>query len=301
LERPAEKFPSTFGKLQFFHTYPYALPNIVTSAIALSAAITTMLFVKETLHIHRNNQKTAGPPMSTWKLIKYPGVTPVLLIYNYVSLMAYTFTAVFPVTQYTPIDLGGLGFSPGLIAACTGLNGASQAAWLLLVFPFLHKRVGTGKVLWMCAIAWPILFAAAPVLNLFLRHGLRTLFWSTGPPFIVLFSGVSMAFSKSSSSIYRFLANMGLAAVQLALNDISPSHETLGTLNAIALAAQSGIRSVAPAVATSIYAIGVKYHILGGQLFWICQIVLACGLFGLLRVLPQKARGEVKKKQNGRA
>jgi hypothetical protein len=94
---------------------------------------------------------------------------------------------------------------------------------------------------------------------------------------------------------------MEIAAVQLALNDISPSHETLGTLNAIALAAQSGIRSVAPAVATSIYAIGVKYHIFGGQLFWICQIVLACGLFGLLRVLPQKARGEVKKKQNWRA
>jgi hypothetical protein len=88
--------------------------------------------------------------------------------------------------------------------------------------------------------------------------------------------------------------------VQLALNDISPSHETLGTLNAIALAAQSGLRAVAPAVATSIYAVGVKYHILGGQLFWLCQITLAFGLFGLLRLLPVKAKGEVKRKQNGR-
>jgi hypothetical protein len=82
-----------------------------------------------------------------------------------------------------------------------------------------------------------------------------------------------------------------LACVQLALNDISPSPETLGTLNAIALAAQSGLRSVAPAIATSIYATGVKYHILGGQLFWLCQIILACGLFGLLRLFPAKARG----------
>ena len=88
--------------------------------------------------------------------------------------------------------------------------------------------------------------------------------------------------------------------MQLALNDISPSHETLGTLNAIALAAQSGLRAVAPAVATSIYAVGVKYHILGGQLFWLCQIMLALGLFGLLRLLPVKAKGEVKRKQNGR-
>ena len=86
------------------------------------------------------------------------------------------------------------------------------------------------------------------------------------------------------------------ASVQLALNDISPSHETLGTLNAVALAAQSGIRSVAPALATSIYAIGVKYHIMGGQLFWLCQLVLSFGLFGLLKLLPAKARGDVKPK-----
>jgi hypothetical protein len=91
-----------------------------------------------------------------------------------------------------------------------------------------------------------------------------------------------------------------IAGVQLALNDISPSHETLGTLNAIALAAQSGLRAVAPAVATSIYAIGVKYRILGGQLFWLCQIVLACGLLGVLRWLPLKAKGEVKRKQGGK-
>jgi hypothetical protein len=170
----------------------------VVSAIALSAAISTMLFVKETLHIHHSNKEIAGPKMTTWELIKHPGVTPVLLVYNYVMMMATTFTAVFPVTQYTPIDLGGLGFTPGKIAATTGLNGVSQACWVLIVFPILHKRVGTGRVLWLCAVGWPVLFAAAPVFNGMLRYGLTTVFWSTGPPFIVLFSGVSMAFSKYS-------------------------------------------------------------------------------------------------------
>jgi MFS family permease len=196
LERPASKFPSTFGKVRFWHDYPYALPNIVVSAIALSAATTTMLFVRETLHIHRDNKNTAGPTMSTWEIIKHPGVTPVLVVYNYVMMMASTFTAVFPVHQYTPVGLGGLGFSPGLIAACTALNGSSQAAWLLLIFPVLHKRVGTGRVLWLCAVAWPVLFAAAPLYNVLLRYELTTLFWSTGPLVVVLFSGVSMAFSE---------------------------------------------------------------------------------------------------------
>jgi len=282
LESPADKFTSTFGKTQFWHDYPYSLPNIVVSVIALSAAITTMLFVKETLHIHGDRKKTAKSNMSTWELVKYPGVMRVLVVYNYVMLMAFTFTAVFPVAQYTPISMGGLGFTTELIAACTSLNGASQAAWLLIAFPLLHNRIGTGRVLWLCASAWPVLFVVGPVYNVLLRYGHTTVFWATGPPVIVLASGVSMAFT----------------CVQLALNDISPSHETLGTLNAVALAAQSGIRSVAPALATSVYAIGVKYRILGGQLFWLCQVILAFGLFGLLKLLPAKARGDVKPKQS---
>lgn len=92
-----------------------------------------------------------------------------------------------------------------------------------------------------------------------------------------------------------------LAAVQLALNDIAPSHVTLGTLNAMALAIQSGLRAVAPALATSIYAIGVKYRILGGHLFWLFNTLLALGLLGLLKFLPEKARGDVKRVRNGRA
>jgi hypothetical protein len=160
-----------------------------------------MLFVKETLHIHGDRKKTAKSNMSTRELIKYPGVMRVLVVYNYVMLMAFTFTAVFPVAQYTPIDMGGLGFTTELIAACTALNGASQAAWLLIVFPILHKRIGTGRVLWLCASAWPVLFVVGPVYNILLRYGHTTVFWATGPPIIVLASGVSMAFSKLQSCI----------------------------------------------------------------------------------------------------
>ncbi|KAJ4369708.1 hypothetical protein N0V83_005471 [Neocucurbitaria cava] len=282
LERPADKYSSTFGKIKFFHDYPYALPNMVTSIIAISAALTTILF---TLHIHHSNKKANEHTMSAWQIIRYPGVTPVLLIYNYVMLLAFTFTAVYPVFQYTPISLGGLSFSPELIAGFTGISGASQAAWLLLVFPFLHRKFGTGKILLWCALAWPVFFAVGPVLNLELRYGKKALFWASAPPALVLGSGVAMAFT----------------AMQLALNDIAPSHVTLGTLNAISLALTSGLRAVAPALATSVYAIGVKYHILGGQLFWLCNVILAIGLLGALRWLPAKARGVVKRQQNGSA
>lgn len=132
--------------------------------------------------------------MSIWQLIRYPGVAAVLLIYNYIMLLAYTFTAVNPVFMYTPIRLGGLGFSPELIAIFTGIAGASQAAWLLLAFPPLHKRLGTGSLLWWCTLVWPIFFAANPAYNLLLWHGQKAFFWSTAPPTLILGSGVAISF-----------------------------------------------------------------------------------------------------------
>jgi hypothetical protein len=54
---------------------------------------------------------------------------------------------------------------------------------------------------------------------------------------------------------------------------------------------------VAPALATSIYAVGVKYQILGGQLFWLINVILALGLLVLLRLLPVKVAGRPRQAQ----
>jgi hypothetical protein len=109
-------------------------------------------------------------------------------------MLAFTYTAVNPVFLYTPVRLGGIGLTPELIAAFTALAGAAQAAWLLLVFPRLHKRVGTGGVLFYCACVWPVFFASSVVFNTLLRHNFKAAFWATAPPTLVLGSGVAMAF-----------------------------------------------------------------------------------------------------------
>lgn len=82
--------------------------------------------------------------------------------------------------------------------------------------------------------------------------------------------------------------------MQLALNDISPSHHTLGTLNALALTLVSGIRAFAPALFAGMFATGVRNHILGGFFVWVIMVVIALILVVVLRWLPEKAEGRVK-------
>lgn len=85
-----------------------------------------------------------------------------------------------------------------------------------------------------------------------------------------------------------------LAGGQLAINDIAPSHETLGTLNAIALAIASGVRAVLPALSTSVYAAGVKFQIFGGELFWVLAIFMTVVLNFIVRLLPKQADGRLR-------
>ncbi|KAG0645782.1 Efflux pump azaK [Hyphodiscus hymeniophilus] len=113
-------------------------------------------------------------------------------------------------------------------------------------------------------------------------------------------SGVSMAFSKlplSSSVPHQFEPQY--TGVQLALNDIAPTHATLGPLNGIALALISGIRSFAPALFSSIFATGVRMRILDGLFIWVILVILALTYTVAIRWLPERAEGKVKSEANG--
>ncbi len=295
LADPARQYPgSAFAGVRFFLDYPYALSSIVVGCIGLTAAATSALFVEETLpeklrkrrHPRRGSspddedEEEAGDaafakprPHSTWELLRTPGVGVVLYNYGHVMLLALAYTAVVPVFWFTDPALGGLGFTPLQISLFMGLTGLSQAVWLLLVFPPLQHRLGTNGVMRACGAAYPFFMAVMPLFNAVLRldtEGARRFFWVLVPACLTLGPGVSMAFT----------------AVQLALNDASPSPESLGTLNALALTGISALRSFSPALFASLFAVGARSQILAGYLVWAVLTILALGFTVSTRYLP---------------
>lgn len=138
--------------------------------------------------------------MSTWEVLNSPGVPIVLFIFGHVGLLGLGYTAVSPVFMYTDIDLGGFSFSDQWIAVFLIVAGASQSLWMLLAFPPLQRRFGTGNVMRVCVIGWSVLLAFYPVLNEFLRHEWTVAFWVVGPISLILGSGVSMGYGKPAFS-----------------------------------------------------------------------------------------------------
>ncbi|KAL6867025.1 MFS general substrate transporter [Trichoderma novae-zelandiae] len=288
LADPAEQFPGLFGGIRLFRDYPYILPGVAITLINVVSVVLCMLYLEETLEPDAPPAApgaAAAPArphrLSTWELLRAPGVGIVIWVYTHVMFLAFAFTAVLPVYLFTPVDLGGVEFSPFRISVWMAVQGASQATWLIVAFPLLQRRIGTKGSMIACVAAYPLFFVGYIVLNLLLRIDTEPAvasFWVVA--FFVAFvgPGVSMAFT----------------AVQLALNDVSPNPHVMGTLNALAMTAASAIRSFVPGVSTAIFAVGVRNQIFRGHLVWAILIPIAMSLSIFVRWLPEDKQSHKK-------
>lgn len=100
----------------------------------------------------------------------------------------------------------------------------------------------------------------------------------------------------SGSEASHALSNTDTACVQLCLNDVAPSPNTLGMLNAAALTVTSAIRAVAPILGTAIYELGIKLGWIDGHLIWVVLVSAALALRFAVRYLPEQAEGRPHKK-----
>jgi hypothetical protein len=89
---------------------------------------------------------------------------------------------------------------PAQISLFLALAGISQALWMILVFPIIQPRIGTGGVLRGCATVWPLLFILNPAANYVLKAHMDGVFWAVASVTVVLGSGCAMAFSECSSN-----------------------------------------------------------------------------------------------------
>ncbi|EOO04360.1 putative major facilitator superfamily transporter protein [Phaeoacremonium minimum UCRPA7] len=280
LADPAGQYPKAFGNIQFFIDYPYALSSFVVGSVGLTGAIAAAVFVKETLKkepgddVHHPN-KPKRDSHSIIKLVKAPGVGMVLYVYSHIMILAFSYTSLVAIFWYTPVELGGFGFTPLQISIMMAVNGIAQATWLLLIFPPLQHRIGTNGVMRLCAYAYPVFFFLCPLGNLMLKQQTEAAvkaFWVIAPVVLVFGCGISMSFT----------------AIQLAVNDVTPSPQVLGTLNALALTGVSIIRAFTPALFNTLFAVGARTQWFYGYAIWVLMVILAAWFAVVARWLPEK-------------
>ncbi|KAF8731569.1 hypothetical protein AX14_004679 [Amanita brunnescens Koide BX004] len=196
LSRPAEQFPQLFGSIEFLKKYPYFLPCAICSAILLIAWLVGSIFLKETM--------TEPLPLSSlfkkgaWKVsaritgerngsFERPLSLRTLLVPTVIiaatnlaatSMLEKFFWGTEALFLSTPVDNGGLGFSPSAIGTFSSFSSILIGASQLFVFPFLNDKWGSRCVVILGVSASIPRFILWPVMNWIARRDGRSgLLW----------------------------------------------------------------------------------------------------------------------------
>ncbi|KAJ3498122.1 hypothetical protein NLG97_g1368 [Lecanicillium saksenae] len=284
LADPVAQYPGLFKDVAFFERFPYALVGIALAVVGIVGIVATSLFLEETLKVDKASdnsssgcQDTSQQVYSMRELLRAPKVAITIWVYTHFMVLAFAVTAIMPIYLFTRVSIGGVGLSSSRISAFMAIQGASQALWLLLAFPFLQRRYGSKGLSKLCATCYPFLFAGCIFLNAFLRVGTESAMasaWIVGLLVAVLGPGVSMGFT----------------CAQVSINDASPSPHLLATINGISMTSASIMRSFIPGVSTVIFAVGVRGQILWGYLAWVILIPLAVILNICIKYIPNGRR-----------
>jgi len=280
LSRPADRFPNTFGHLQFMKTYPYFLACAVPATFSILAWVVTFLFLQETVpsrvtlwrllkgESREHSTPVKGPVTPTGstnslsientpqhakadddskplplRSLLIPRVFIAAGNYATLSFLDIAFRAVQPVFFATPLELGGLGLDPPQIGNILAIYGVVNGLFQIFFFADLHDRFGSKTIYSVSMAAGIPMIITLPILNAMARvQGLSLMVW--------VIVGLQLALSV--------ILNLAYACVFIYIAAASPNQASLGATNGIAQLSVSVMRAIGPASATSMFSLSIK-------------------------------------------
>ncbi|KAJ7510502.1 member of major facilitator superfamily multidrug-resistance, DHA1 sub-family [Mycena galericulata] len=304
LARPAERFPTIFGKSAFFRTYPYFLPCAVPATYSLVAWTVTLLFLKETAIgpsvltiprlFRRKDADTdkrevlleTGTPKAGAQSAASAGEEAVPLrglmtrrvivaasTYAFLSLVDIALRAIQPLFMATPIELGGLGLPTVRIGNLLSIFGVFNGIFQVFFFARVHDYLGS-KATFTLGIASALpTFATFPLLSYLARtQGLSTLVWAVTILQIILSIGLSFSYG----------------AVFIYISAAAPNRASLGATNGLCQLSVSLMRTIGPAAANSLFSLSMEKGYMGGWLVYYVLMGTTCVALWVAAQLPRR-------------
>ncbi|KAF8311040.1 MFS general substrate transporter [Clavulina sp. PMI_390] len=282
----------------FWRDYPFALPCFVGAGFAFFAVGCGMLFLPETLYRPRKQpseialypeesgsmlhdqpkaERYRSSYKTSWRLVMTKDIAALLLSNFLGCLSSEILFTVYSLFAFTPIELGGLGFSESQIGASLSIRAITQIGTMFLYGPLVsHPWIGAGsavRIYKLSMFVWPVSCACYPVLNMMARGGMDVngwLFWTCLCGFFALWG----------------LSGLSWAAISIMSNNAAPTAEDLATINGITQMALIVPQGFAPAFTTSLFAYCVEHQLLRGYFQWV--VFAAITMLGSLQSLMLK-------------
>ncbi|KAJ7742135.1 major facilitator superfamily multidrug-resistance, DHA1 sub-family [Mycena maculata] len=323
---PEEQWPSTFGKLRILRENPYLLPCGVVGFLSLSFFFLGLVTLKESSPMILARQKrerlrvsTPTDPTLTTSLMYgdttmygaiagadaddvpietgEPESLPVdedlptmgellvprllipLLNYGFFCFSQTAFQVLYPLMYSTSIPNGGLAFSPYQIGVTRGIWGVLNAFSQLFVTARLIRRFGARTIYIFAFGNFTICIGAYPLLSFFAQRAQKVdaIVWAI--VVVQLISNLAIGMAYSSAQLY--------------IVHSSPRPSALSSTNSLAQMVSTVVRSLAPFIASALFAVSLEWNLAGDYMVYIFLLaVVAAGIFSsfLLPSDPKDAR-----------
>ena len=209
-----------------------------------------------------------------------PRVLIAVINYGFFSFCDMKRRVLTPLMWSTSLENGGLGFTPYTIGLTMGISAAVN---LVIQAMFLGKAIryfGARKVFIVSLVTLFVALACFPLEKYIAQRTGGTYWevWAVVTVQLVMYCMITPAYSKLN--ILQMLANIqyvSSGAIQVLITESAPCQSSLGTVNGLAQAVGSVSRSLAPSVASSLFAMSLQRNWAGGNaVYYILMGMVAC-------------------------
>ncbi|KJA22871.1 hypothetical protein HYPSUDRAFT_201933 [Hypholoma sublateritium FD-334 SS-4] len=300
LSNAAQRWPSTLGRILYLRTHPYFLPCAVAGVMTFITFVIAYLGLKETLPSlvaesklkktssfstganeetplleHANNSEPRQAPQFREVL-----VAPILLTIMSLAFLSFidmcNFTLL-PLMWSTSIPLGGLGLDPMRIGTALGVFGLINASVQVRIMGPVLRRFGARRIFRVSFSSLLFSLAFFPLMKYFAQRVGRV-------DGIVI--GLMVAQLTSQMLLY-----FAYGTIHVLVVENIPEGVPIGMTNGLAQMVGSGIRSIAPTFASSLFSVSLQRNLAGGNLvYYILIAITVVAIHGTGLLPPEKFR-----------
>ncbi|KAH8103553.1 MFS general substrate transporter [Cristinia sonorae] len=274
------------GLRRLFEAYPYLLPNLVTSVLALSTSLLAFFVLDETLPPgHSTPSSSESSPQrdsedfkhnktfSVSQLLALPDVRSICVSTFLLGFLAAGFNVSVVLVSYSRVIDGGLALSPQQIGFALSLMGGLSIFLKLSLTCILRPTPGARhsvshkltSLFTKTMATWPITFAGFIVLGLVSaaqgENASKGLIWAV-------------------LSVVLFLSRIGcipFTLIMMLVKEHTPTPASLGTLNGLTELVQAISIVMSPTLIGSLFAFSKTHDVLGGYLWVVFYVFCAIG------------------------
>ncbi|CAA2975091.1 protein ZINC INDUCED FACILITATOR-LIKE 1-like isoform X2 [Olea europaea var. sylvestris] len=248
LAQPAEKYPRIFSKGSLFGRFPYLLPCLAISVLALVATVISC-WLPETLHIHSTGQDDTKAALdgrvydpneseeinvldsrllsSKWSLLKNWPLMSSIIVYCIFQMHDMAYSEIFSLWAVSPRRYAGLNYTTADVGEVLSITGFSMLLFQLFLYPWAERIFGPITVSRIGAVL------TIPLLSSY--------------PFIARLCGSILSLVLNCASMLKNVLSISITTGFLVMQNRAVSQEQRGAANGISMTAMSLSKSIGPA------------------------------------------------------